>query len=85
MKRRLIAVTFAFVAFLPSPAPEGLSLVPEAEALASDALLQKCRKAVFRKYGHRRVEPGGKRVRTLPTRFVLNAVDQCVASGGRVG
>jgi hypothetical protein len=84
MKSCLIVMTFAFVVFLPSPTPEGLFLVPEAKAQSSEALLLKCRKAVFRKYGHRGVQPDGKRVRTLPKQFVLNAVDQCVANGGRV-
>lgn len=84
MKGGLMAAVVTLVLFLPSAAPRGLALVAVAEAQASEALVLKCRKAVFRKYGHRQVRSDGRRVRTLRKNFVLNQVDNCVANGGRV-
>jgi hypothetical protein len=78
------ATTFAFVLFLPILVPDLLSMMPQAEAAASDAMLLKCRKAVFRAYGQRQVQADGRRVRTLNKDFVVRQVDQCVANGGRV-
>jgi hypothetical protein len=75
------AVCLAFVVLLPSTPPSGLPLVTEAKA--SDALVRKCRKAVFKKYGQRKVK-SGRKVRSLPNKFAIGAVDACVANGGRV-
>jgi hypothetical protein len=48
-----------------------------------DALLQKCRKAVFRKYGRREMKDERRRL-VMSNRQLISAVDQCVANGGRV-
>jgi hypothetical protein len=58
-------------------------LIRQAAAQASDALIQKCRKAVFRKYGRREVK-GERRVRVMRTHLASGLIDQCVANGGRV-
>jgi len=72
---------FACVVLSPSPTPSGLALI--AKAQASDALARKCRKAVFDKYGQRKVK-SGRPVRSLKSKFVQSAVDSCVANGGTV-
>ena len=50
-----------------------------------DALAQKCRKAVFKKYGRRAPDAEGKKKLYLNKDFVTRQVDACVSSGGRVG
>ncbi|MET0629962.1 MAG: hypothetical protein ABWY92_03795 [Xanthobacteraceae bacterium] len=58
-------------------------LVQPAAAETQDALLQKCRKAVFRKYGRREMKDE-RRMLVMSNRQLISAVDQCVANGGRV-
>src|SRR6516165_4621747 len=56
-----------------------------AAAQSRDELYAKCRRAVFRRYGQPGVQYNrapGRRV--LPSKFVVGAIDQCVASDGRV-
>jgi hypothetical protein len=77
------ALCFAFAVMSPSITPSGLSLVAPAQAQASDALVRKCRKAVFDKYGQRKVK-SGRKVRSISVKFSIAAVDACVANGGRV-
>ena len=79
----LIALSFAFVVLLPSGGSRGVSVFSEAQAHASDALALKCRKAVFDKYGQRKIK-SGRPVRSLPSKFVQGAVSSCVANGGTV-
>ena len=79
MRGILIALGVASALFVPSPDP----LVPsaaQAAVRASDDLLLKCRRSVFRRYGYR--GPGG--LLYLNKDFVVRQVDRCVASGGRV-
>jgi hypothetical protein len=63
-----------------------VSFIGHAAAQSRDELFAKCRRAIFRKYG----QPGGVQYnrapgrRVLPSKFVIGAVDQCVASGGRI-
>jgi hypothetical protein len=66
---------------LSSRSPDGLFAMPQAQA--SDALARKCRKAVFAKYGQRKIK-AGRSVRSLKSRFVQSAVDSCVVNGGKV-
>jgi hypothetical protein len=80
MRTALFALGLALVLLTPLPDPSGLSIVQRAEALPSEALMLKCRKAVFRKYARRNNR--GRRV--LPAHFVIRNVDACVANGGRV-
>ena len=68
---------------LSSPSSNGLFAIPQAQAKASDALVRKCRKAVFAKYGQRKVK-SGRKVRSISSKFSIGAVDACVANGGRV-
>ena len=68
---------------LSSPSPDGLFAIPQAQAKASDALVRKCRKAVFDKYGQRKIK-SGRKVRSISIKFSIAAVDACVANGGRV-
>lgn len=82
MRKVSIALCTALVLFLDLP-PGGLFIPTAAMAQSRDALVLKCRKAVFRKYGWRRTSSDGRRVRTLPKNFVVNQVDHCVANGGR--
>jgi hypothetical protein len=63
--------------------PSRPSLVQPAAAETQDALLQKCRKAVFRKYGRREMKDE-RRMLVMSNRQLISAVDQCVANGGRV-
>ena len=81
----LLALGLALLVFHALPAPLGVSLIGNAAAQSHDQLYAKCRRAIFRRYG----QPGmqynraaGHRV--LPSKFVIGAIDQCVASGGRV-
>jgi hypothetical protein len=76
----LIALCLGFVLWMPST-PQGLPGITEAQA--GSPLYRKCRKAVFDKYGQRKVK-SGRPVRSLPSRFVQGQVDACVANGGRV-
>jgi hypothetical protein len=69
--------------FIPSLDPAGVSAVGRAAAQASDDLVAKCRKAVFRKYGRRETRDGRRKL-VMTSRQVISAVDQCVANGGRV-
>ena len=80
----LIALCFGFVLWLPSSVPQGVTGIAEAQAGSRNALYRKCRKAVFDKYGQRKVK-SGRPVRSLPSKFVQGQVDACVANGGRVG
>jgi hypothetical protein len=66
---------------LSSPSSNGLFAMPQAQA--SDALARKCRKAVFDKYGPRKIK-SGRTVRSLKSKFVQSAVDSCVANGGKL-
>ncbi len=84
MRRWLMTSSLMFLLFLPSSMPERFSAISAANAQSQDALVLKCRKAVFRKYGQRRIQADGRKVRSLPKNFVLRAVDSCVANGGRV-
>lgn len=84
MKAVLAVATFALVMSSTLPTDRGLSIMPQAQAAASDAMIAKCRKAVFRAYGHRQVRADGRRVRTLNKNFVVRQVDDCVANGGRI-
>jgi hypothetical protein len=62
----------------------GGSLIGHAMAQSRDELYAKCRRAIFRKYGQPGVQYNrapGRRV--LPSKFVIGAIDRCVASGGR--
>jgi hypothetical protein len=57
-----------------------------AAAESREDLYRKCRQAIFRKYG----QPGAQYNRrpgslVLPSQFVIAAIDQCVANGGREG
>jgi hypothetical protein len=77
------ALCFVFVVSLPAPSPRGFSIGAEAQAHANNALVRKCRKAVFKRYGQRRIE-SGRRVVSISTKFSISAVDACVANGSRV-
>jgi hypothetical protein len=77
MRAILIAACVAFLLVAPAP---GFVEMSVARAEASGALLLKCRKAVFRKYGRRT----GAGQRLLPKNFVVQQVDLCVANGGQV-
>jgi len=74
-------MSLLFPLVLPSPSSNGL--IPISQAQASDALARKCRKAVFDKYGQRKIK-SGRPVRSLKSSFVQSAVDSCVANGGKV-
>jgi hypothetical protein len=66
------------------PTPLGVSFIGQAAAQSRDELYTKCRRAIFRRYGQPGVQYNrapGRRV--LPSKFVVGAIDQCVASGGR--
>ena len=57
-----------------------------AAAESREDLYRKCRQAIFGKYG----QPGAQYNRrpgslVLPSQFVIAAIDQCVANGGREG
>jgi hypothetical protein len=80
MAVKLTGLCLVLFLFLPSPGSKSIAIVSQAEARASESLALQCRKAVFRKYGHR-TRPG---VLTLRKEFVVQAVDRCVANGGRV-
>ena len=81
----IVCMAAAMSLFFPlsSPSPDGLFAIPQAQAKASDALVLKCRKAVFKKYGQRTVD-SGRPVRSISFKFSIAAVDACVANGGRV-
>ncbi len=83
MRMLPLAVCLTLFLFLPSSGPVDMSLVRQAAAETQDALVQKCRKAVFRKYGWRETRDE-RRVLVMSSRQVISAVDQCVANGGRV-
>ena len=70
--------------------PFAVILIPgwtaQAAAESREDLYRKCRQAIFRKYG----QPGAQYNRrpgslVLPSQFVIAAIDQCVANGGREG
>ena len=80
-----LALGLTLVSFHPLPAPLGVSFIGDAAAQSRDELYAKCRRAVFRRYGQPGVQYNrapGRRV--LRSKFVIGAIDQCVASGGRV-
>jgi hypothetical protein len=79
----VLALTLVFTVLLPSQSPQGVSVIAQVQAHSRDALVRKCRKAVFRQYGQRRIRHGRK-VRSLNNKFSIGAVDSCVANGGRV-
>jgi hypothetical protein len=86
MVRRLpLALGLALLLFHALPAPLGVSFIGDAAAQSHDELYAKCRRAIFRRYGQPGVQynraPGH---RVLPSKFVIGAIDRCVASGGRV-
>jgi hypothetical protein len=81
----LPALGLALLLFHALPAPLGVSFIGDATAQSHDELYAKCRRAIFRRYGQPGVQynrAAGHRV--LPSKFVIGAIDQCVASGGRV-
>jgi hypothetical protein len=81
----LLALGLTLLLFHPLPAPLGVAFVGDAAAQSHDELYAKCRRAIFRSYGQPGVQYNrapGRRV--LPSKFVIGAIDQCVASGGRV-
>jgi hypothetical protein len=84
MKFLFAVATFALGMSWTAQTGSGPSIMPQAAAHTRDAMALKCRKAVFRAYGHRKVEADGRRVRTLNRDFVVRQVDACVANGGRV-
>ena len=80
-----LALGLTLLLFHPVPAPLGVSFIGDAAAQSRDELYAKCRRAIFRRYGQPGVQYNrapGRRV--LPSKFAVVAVDQCVASGGRV-
>jgi len=79
----LMALCLGFVLWLPS-APQSGSGITEAQAGSRDALYSKCRTAVVRKYGHKRINAEGQRVISLDNKVAISAIDACVANGGRV-
>ena len=58
-----------------------MSLTRQAAGQALEALVLKCRKAVFRRYGHSGADPSK---RYLKTDLLVREVDRCVANGGRI-
>lgn len=76
-----LALGLIFAVLSPLPTVSGLSVVSQAQA--SDALVRKCRKAVFDKYGQRKIK-SGLRVRSISSKFSISAVDACIANGGQV-
>ena len=66
------------------PANAGSSRGAQVAAAGSSALVLKCRKAVFRKYGRRAPDATGKKMLYLNMNFAVRQVDICVANGGRV-
>jgi hypothetical protein len=81
MRMLPLAVCLTLLLFLPAPSPLGVSFIRLATAQAPDALILKCRKAVFRKYGRAGTDP---KKRYVKKNFVVQEVDRCVANGGRV-
>ena len=80
-----LALGLTLLLFHPLPAPLGVSFIGDAAAQSRDELYAKCRRAIFRGYGQPGVQYNrapGRRV--LPGKFVVGAIDHCVASGGRV-
>jgi len=70
--------------------PFAVALIPAwtapAAAESREDLYRKCRHAIFRKYG----QAGAQHSRrlgslVLPNQFVIAAIHQCVANGGREG
>ena len=84
MRSVFIGFGLLFTLLLIAPATAGQSTGLRLTAQASDALVLKCRRDVFHKYGHCHQYADGKRVRRLPRDFVMRQVDHCVANGGRV-
>jgi hypothetical protein len=83
MKAMIAGVTLALALFASFEVPLGVSLVTQAQAQSgNDALWRQCRKAVFKKYGHRRPDKPGKVY--LSSRDAIRYTDACVANGGRV-
>ena len=54
----------------------------QTQGQSREALYAKCRKEVFRKYGRREIRDGRRKLVML-SRVATDAVDQCVANGGR--
>jgi hypothetical protein len=70
--------------FHSSLAPLGGPFIEQAAAQSRDELYAKCRRAVFRAYGRPGLQYNRPGRRVLPNKFAVGAIDQCVASGGRV-
>jgi hypothetical protein len=72
------------------PAADPMSFIGKAAAQAQEksreALYMKCRNAVFKKYGHTALAHSGGRpgYLAMPLDLSVNAIDRCVANGGRV-
>ena len=79
MRALPLALGLALFLLLPSTGP--MSLTGQAAAQVSEALVLKCRKAVFRRYGHSGTDPSK---RYLRTDLMVCEVDRCVANGGRI-
>ncbi len=79
MKALPLALGLVLFLLLPSTGP--MSLTRQAAAQASEALVLKCRKAVFRRYGHSGTDPSK---RYMKMDLMLREVDRCVANGGRI-
>ena len=79
MRTLPLALDLALLLLLPSTGP--MPLTRQAAAQASEALVLKCRKAVFRRYGHSGTDPSK---RYLKTDLLVREVDRCVANGGRI-
>ena len=78
---RALLIGAGLTVLLLAPYPDVVAgSTARAETRASEALLLKCRKAVFRKYGWR----VGEGRLGLPREFVVRQVDLCVANGGRI-
>ena len=88
MKVSLLALCLALAMFIPSP--NWASFIGKAAAQAQEksreAVYLKCRHDVFKKYGHTAVAHSGGRpgYLALPLDLFVNAIDRCVANGGRV-
>lgn len=80
----LMALCLGFVLWLPSSVSQAVPGIAAAQAGSRDGLYLKCRTAVVRKYGQKRINAAGQRVISLENRVAISAIDACVANGGRV-
>ena len=83
MRTLSLALSLGLLLCQPLPAPLNLSFLGRAAAESRDDLYKKCRHAIFRQHGQPGIQynrrPGS---RVLPAKFVIGAIDQCVANGG---